>query len=358
LPVGQGLYYFCSEELFLRTDGARGPSVYNSVTLIRKTENSVFAAALLLACAGRLNAQEPDEGHRRVYQKVVDSVVAVRAFAPLGERSGSGIILSKDGLLLTSYATCPDASTMIRVWVKGPRLYTAEIVATSKKDELTLLRIKPRGELKPVEFGESGKVRTGEISYTIGNAANSIILDDQPSFNVGIVSAIYRLSDERANSTYTGPVIETTAAVNVGMEGAPCLNAEGQLVGIVTLNYSPHRFLGTAIPVDEIRPVIERLRKAPAEVTEAAPAGEGWIGIKLKSDGGKVVVESVDKDGPAELAGFGRGDVILEVGNTTVKSIHDFEERLKGMEAGSIVWVKANIAGKVETVKVTLEKKK
>jgi serine protease Do len=319
-----------------------------------------LAATLLLVSARALRAQDrpADESHQRVYRGVVDSVVAVRALAPLGERSGSGVILSKDGLLLTSYAVCPDGATNIRVWVKGPRLYTAQIVGTSKKDELTILRIKPRGELKPVELGESGKIHRGEVSYTIGNAANSIILDDQPSFNVGIISAAYHLADERANSTYIGPVIETTAAVNVGMEGAPCLNADGRMVGVVTLNYSPHRFLGTAIPIDELRPVIERLKKGPESVAEDVPAGEGWIGLKVKSEAGKVVVESVDKDGPAELAGFGKGDVILEVANTPVKTPKDLEEKLKGMEAGSVVWFKADQAGRVETFKVTLEKKK
>ena len=324
----------------------------------RKIGNSALTLVLLLGGAGSLVAQSADDAHKRVYQTVVDSVVAVRALAPLGERSGSGVILSKEGLILTSYAICPDGSSNIRVWVKGPRLYTAEIVGTSKKDELTILRVKPRGELKPVELGESGKVRTGELSYTIGNAANSIILDDQPSFNVGVVSAAYRLADERANSTYTGPVLETTAAVNVGMEGAPCLNSDGKMVGVVTLNYSPHRFLGTAIPIDEIRPVIDRLRKGTATAAEEVPAGEGWLGLKVKIDGGKVIVDSVEKDGPAELAGFGKGDVILEVANTPVKNPRDIEEKLKGLEAGSVVWFKADQAGRVETFKVTLEKKR
>ncbi|HZE99827.1 MAG TPA: trypsin-like peptidase domain-containing protein [Planctomycetota bacterium] len=325
---------------------------------MRKTEKSVLAAALLLACAGFLRAQQTDDASRAVYKKTVDSVIAVRAMAPLGERSGSGVILTRDGLLLTSYAACPDGATNIRVWVKGPRLYTAEIVGTSKKDELTLLRIKPRGELKPVELGESRALRTGDASYTMGNAANSIILDDQPSFNVGIVSAVYHLGDERANSTYTGPVLETTAAVNVGMEGAPCLNADGKMVGFVTLNYSPHRFLGTAIPIDEIKPVIERLKKGATETVETPPAGEGWIGLRVQVTGDKLVVEQVEKDGPADQAGFGKGDVILKLGNDPVKSAAEFEKRIREMEAGSIVWIKADVAGKVETVKVTLEKKK
>jgi len=325
---------------------------------MRKTEKSVLAAILLLACAGSALAQQTDDAHRAVYRKVVDSVVAVRAMAPLGERSGSGVLLTKEGLLLTSYAACPDGATNIRVWVKGPRLYTAEIVATSKRDELTLLRIKPRGELKPIELGDSGSLKAGQVSYTIGNAANSIILDDQPSFNVGVISAVYRLADERANSTYTGPVIETTAAVNVGMEGAPCVNADGKMVGFVTLNYSPHRFLGTAIPIDEIKPVLERLKKTTTEPVENPPAGEGWIGMTVKALGGRVVVDAVEKDGPGDLAGFGKGDAILQIGNAAIKTPADFEQRLREMEAGSIVWIKAELAGKVETVKVTLEKKK
>jgi serine protease Do len=325
---------------------------------MRKTEKSVLAAVFLIACSTPSWSQATDDAPRAVYRKAADSVIAVRAMAPLGERSGSGVILSKEGLLLTSYAACPDGATQIRVWVKGPRLYTAEIVATSKKDELTLLRIKPRGELKPVELGDSASLRIGQVSYTIGNAANSIILDDQPSFNVGVVSALYRLGDERANSTYTGPVIETTAAVNVGMEGAPCLDSDGKMVGFVTLNYSPHRFLGTAIPIDEIRPVLARLQKGATDTSEVAPAGEGWLGLTLKIDAGKVVVDSVDKDGPADIAGFGKGDVILAVGNTPVKTVRDFDDGIKGLEAGAIVWIKGDFAGKVEVVRVTLEKKK
>jgi serine protease Do len=323
-----------------------------------KIDKSLLAAALLLSGAAPLLAQQTDDAHRALYRKVADSVVAVRALAPLGERSASGVILTKEGLILTSYAACPDGATNIRVWVKGPRLYTAEIVGTSKKDELTLLRIKPRGELKPIDLGESASLRPGEVSYTIGNAANSIILDDQPSLNVGVLSAVYRLAEERANSTYTGPVIETTAAVNVGMEGAPCLNAAGRMVGVVTLNYSPHRFLGTAIPIDEIKPVIERLKKGSSDAAEATPAGEGWIGITVKSVGGRLVVDSVERDSPGDLAGFGKGDTILQIGNAPVKTAAEFEQRLREMEAGSIVWIKAELAGKVETVKVTLEKKK
>jgi S1-C subfamily serine protease len=336
-----------------------GPSVYDSPVVTFTKQRFVLAAAILLFSVGTLHTQTAEESPRRVYQKTADSVVAVRAIAPLGERSGSGVILSKDGLILASYAVCPEGASNVRVWVKGPRIYPAEVVGSSKKDELVLLRIKPRSDLKPIELGFSATVRVGQISYTIGNAANSIILDDQPSFNVGIVSGAYRLGVERANSTYTGPVLETTAAVNVGMEGAPCLDAEGRMVGFVTLNYSPHRFLGTAIPIDEIRTVIDRLKESKAaETAETLSVGDGTLGLRVKEEDGKVVVQEVDKEGPADRVGLAKGDFLLEAGNTPVTSARDLEERLKGMEAGSIIWIKASISGKVEMLKLTLEKKK
>jgi serine protease Do len=304
--------------------------------------------------------QAVDDSHRRVYEKAAPSVVAVRAVAPLGERSGSGVVLSADGLLLTSYAVCPEGSSNIRVWLPGPRKLLAEIVATSKRDEITLLRIAPKAPLAPLELGVSSGLRPGQVSYTIGNAANSIILDDQPSFNAGVISAFYRLGEPRAGSTYAGHVFETTAAVNVGMEGAPCLDAQGRMTGLVTLNYSPSRFLGVAVPIDEIKPVIDRLRRGAAPVVDEPPpaAGEGSLGLRVREAGGKLVVEGVDADGPAARAGLAKGDVVLAVGGVAVRTLKDVADRLKGLEAGSVIVVRIDLDGKPEDVSVTLEKSK
>jgi len=320
----------------------------------------IETAMIPVACAAPLlallaQATGPDAG--KVFEKVADSVVAIRALAPvLGERSGTGVVLTRDGLILASYATCPEGSTKIRVWVRGPRRYDGELVATSRKDEIALLRIKPAGDLKPIETGDSSRVRVGDVSYTIGNAANSIIIDDQPSFNAGIVSGLYVLPEERANSTWRGPVIETTAAVNVGMEGAPLLDREGKMVGSVTLNYSPSRFLGAAIPIDEIKPVTERLLRAPAAGPGETPpeAGEGHAGFEAADRDGRVVVGEVEPGGPAARAGLGKGDVLLEVAGAPVKSARDVAERLRGMQAGAIVWLKVEVDGAAAPVRIVL----
>jgi S1-C subfamily serine protease len=292
-----------------------------------------------------------------VYEKAAPSVVGVRVRAPaLGERSGTGVILSKDGLILTSSAVCPEGSTNIRVWIRGPRRYTAKIVATSPRDEVTLLRIEPRHELHPIELGQSSALKPGQRAYTLGNAVNSIILDDQPSFNAGIISGLYRLPERRANAAYTGWVIETTAAVNAGMAGAPCLDAKGRMVGMVTLNFSPHRFLGAAIPVDFLKPVLERLKKKARPSGDDPPpaAAKGTLGLELKDENNRAVVAKVAENGPADRAGLRPGDVILEVGREPVKSARDVAARLEGLEAGSVVWLKVEVGGAAEQIRITL----
>lgn len=334
---------------------ADGPGCGPVYTIVSNLMGTHRKATLWILAMAAVAAQDPDEAHRKVYRKAAPSVVALWSKVLGGDRSASGVVLSKDGLILTSYAGCPDGATDIRVWLHGPRKLAGELVATYPRFELSLVRVRTEEELVPVEFGRSGDVRVGDRSYTIGNAANSIVTDAEPSFNVGVVSGMYRLDEPRANSTYTGPVLETTAAVNVGMEGAPCLDASGRMIGFVTLNYSPSRFLGTALPIDDVRHILERMR---AEVAAAkappAEAGRGSLGMTTEAAGGKLVVARVVPGGAADRAGLRKGDVILEVAGTPVRTPADVAARLEGLQAGSIVWVTLDFGGTPERVKVEL----
>jgi S1-C subfamily serine protease len=325
------------------------------------------AALLLLLLPAFAWAQGTEENHRKVYDATVDSVVAIRAMAPLGERSGSGVFLTKEGLILTSYSVVPEGSTKIRIWTKGPRQYTGEIVATSKRDEVTLVKVLPKDAktalpaFKPIVFGDSSKVQQGDVSYTLGNASNSLINDDSPSFNVGVISATYRLNKERANSTYVGAVFETTAAVNVGIEGGPLLNGKGEMVGMVTLNYSPSRFLGAAIPWQMLKDPVALLKDnagKPVGDGPDVPQGEGVFGATVADKGGKVTITAVEKGGAAEAAGLTEGTTILAVGDVALKTAAEFATKLKGLEAGTRIYLKVVIDGLEDKVTVELQGKK
>jgi serine protease Do len=313
----------------------------------------------VLAVMLSLLVQAPETAHRAVYDKASDSIVAVRATPALGERSGSGVIVSKDGFIITSYATCPEGSENIRVYLRGPRLLKAKLVATDPEHELSLIKVEIKAELTPIEYGEA--VKLGDASYTLGNAANSIINNDSASLGVGIVSAQYTLRDPHGTSIYVGPVIETTAPVNVGMEGSPLLNSKGQMVGFVTLNYSPSRFLGNAIPVASIRAAIEKLQKRGAAVAAPTPDGEagpGYLGVTVADRNGKVVVESVDAGSPAEEKGLAKGLVLVALGGRPIKDAADFRTRQQELKEGDVIFLKVDDEGSVANLKIPLGKRK
>lgn len=310
--------------------------------------------ALLLAL------QDEPKTARQIFKECVGSVVAVRGWAHLGEQSGAGIVLSEDGLILCSYTTIPEGSEKIRVWFKGPKLYEATYVAGSKHDEVSLIKIKPAAPLTPIKLGKSSECALGQGVYSIGNAQNSFINDDQPSFQRGIISGRYVLTELKSGAYFRGELFETTAAVNEHMDGGALLNDRGELVGMVTLNYTPNRWMGHAIPIDWITKTIERLEHdiAAAQAAETgSEPGSGALGFTMKDEGGRVVVASVVENGPADVAGLRPGDAIVKISGEDVRDVAAAQARLKDLAAGSWVWLHVDVGGDVEKLKLRAEKK-
>ncbi|OGG48868.1 MAG: hypothetical protein A3F84_28140 [Candidatus Handelsmanbacteria bacterium RIFCSPLOWO2_12_FULL_64_10] len=304
--------------------------------------------------------QDEPKTTRQIFKECVGSVVAVRGWAHLGEQSGAGVVISEDGLILCSYTTVPEGSEKIRVWFKGPKLYTAEYVAGSKHDEVSLIRIKPDAPLTPIRFGESAACDLGQAVFSIGNAQNSFINDDQPSFQRGIISGRYVLTDLKSGAYFRGELFETTAAVNEHMDGGVLLNDRGEMIGMITLNYTPNRWMGHAIPVDWIRKTLDRLKHDIAASTAAgaeSDPGSGALGFTMKDEGGKVVVDTVVENGPADTAGLRAGDAILRISGEAVADAASARKRLDGLAAGSWVWLEVDAGGDIEKIKLRAEKK-
>ncbi len=277
---------------------------------------SVLPCLLAWALAAPALAGEPsagsrlDRAHRSLYAKVRPSIVGIRARGTLGDVVGTGILLDDQGLILTSSAVVGRGAEQIRVYLTGPRLVRARLVGTRPADECALIRIDPCG-LPPIAMGDSDAVAVGQRVYAVGNAENALIHDDQATLSVGVVSGLYGLREGRMSSTYTGLVMETTAAVNPGIEGGALVDGEGRLVGLLVLNYSPLRWLGTAIPINTLKPVVEELRREerPPDPAEK-PADTGRIaffGADFEPDAaapGGLTIKSVAPEGPAEVAGL------------------------------------------------------
>lgn len=307
---------------------------------------------LILVCSCLV--QDPD--HSAIVERVRPSIVAVRSMATLGERSGTGVFLDTKGLILTSYWVVPPGATDVRVWTSRPRRYRAEILAHSRRDELTLIRIRPKGATRPIPLGESANVKIGDVTYAIGNSHNCLINDTQPALTFGILSGFYNLRETRSTGFYTGWVFESTAAVHEHMEGAPLLDARGRMIGLVTLNYSPHRFLTNAIPIDYLKPRIEELKKeirARAGPIEG-PAGRGYLGFTVRQEKDRVLIDRVDPEGPAASRGLRPGDRIVRFRGRRIHSVKEFQKAAEGLEAGAVVWMTVDAGGFTAEVKIRL----
>lgn len=319
----------------------------------------IFGGVLLFFAY--LNLCSQTDGVDDTYRKIAKYTVAVRAENALGEESGSGIILTKDGYVLTTYLVVKEDSKNIRVWTDEPRRFTARIVKCFKDLEVSVIKIESSKEFPAAELGDSSAIRIGHTVISAGNSYNSIIHDAQVTQNLGTVSGFYKLSDSfYAPSTYRGFVFEVTAAVNpadiaegAGMAGGPLSDSKGRVVGVLILNYSPFRFLGNSIPINYVKKsVMDAIKSAQEEGAVDTNQGKPYIGFTVKEKDSVVVVDSIDAFGPAALSGLSVNDIIRKVRNVEIKSVKDFEKAIENIEPGSVLVITVQNENGTEDIKI------
>jgi len=288
---------------------------------------------LLLAAAPAAAQDDFDAPHVRVYRRVAPSTVAVR-----GPRdAGSGVIIDPSGIILTSPTACGAASETVTVTVRGNRQLRGRVMGRANDKELVLVKIDAPG-LPAVELGDSDGARVGQTVYVLGDSFGSIQKDDQAAISMGVISGIYEVSKKQRGTFYTGKVIETSAAVNPEQDGGPMVDRRGRLLGIVTLNYDESRFTGIAIPVNELKRDIERIRKEFEAGPVAAPAprrtGGVWLGAEVQPVEGGLEVTRISPRGPADKAGVRKGDVLKQADDVRLITRAALEKLLDRKSAG------------------------
>lgn len=246
---------------------------------------------------------------------------APEAPAERRERSlGSGVVIDNKGTILTNNHVV-QGSNDIRISLSDKTDLQAELIGTDPHSDLAVLRLKnPPKNIKPLAFGDSSRLRLGDVVLAIGNPFGL-----GQTVTMGIVSAT-----GRANMGIVDyeDFIQTDAAINPGNSGGALVDLEGNLVGINTAILSRsggYQGIGFAIPSNMVRPVMQGLLK-DGKVTR------GWLGVAiqditpelsaalgLRSEEG-VLVGDVTKGSPADKAGLRQGDVILQVDNEKVNS--------------------------------------
>lgn len=295
-----------------------------------------------------------------IVEKVSPSVVGISCMTSSGTVTGTGIIMSTDGYIITNAHVVDGANTISVVLPSSysdensdDETITAELVGKDSQTDLTVVKIDKTG-LTAAEFGTSSEIRVGEVSIVIGNPLG---FDLANSVTAGIISATDRtltIEDRTMN------LIQTDASINSGNSGGPLINAYGQVIGITSAKVSSTygEGLGFAIPIDEATPIIDDL------IQYGYVTGRPTLGISGENvtdvysqyyDIPKgFFVRSVESGSAAEKAGIQVNDIVIGIEGNLIESIEEFNEIKEKYKAGDKITVSVYRDGEIIDKDVTL----
>ncbi len=291
--------------------------------------------------------------------KVGPTVVGIVAEIPqtsifgtsYGTASGSGFIISEDGLVATNNHVVEGAKK-ITVMLSNGESREASIVGADATSDLAVVRMES-GKYYSASLGNSGALRVGEQVVAIGNPLGQ---EFAGSVTVGYVSALNRTITD-GNKTMN--LIQTDAAINEGNSGGPLVNLQGEIIGINTMKMAATGVegLGFAIPIDEAKPILNDL--ANHGYVKGRPV-IGITGRNITQDIARyygypegVFVDAVLDGSAAQKAGIRRGDIITHFNGERVKNMEELNSKKNKLKAGDVVGIELDRSG--EIVKLDLQ---
>ncbi|MEO5575093.1 MAG: trypsin-like peptidase domain-containing protein [Gaiellaceae bacterium] len=272
-------------------------------------------------------------------QRVLPSVVSVRTTSfGGGEGEASGVILQRDGLILTNNHVV-EGSTSVSIAFNDDvhrKSLAGTVIGTAPERDLAVIRV-DADDLVPVELARSSALRLGDAVIAIGFPLGL----GGPTVTSGIVSGLDR-TIEGPNGDLTG-LLQTDAAINPGNSGGPLVDRSGRLVGINTagIRQADTEGIGFAIAIDEALPVIARISDAP-------PTTDAWLGISFSSVDSEsaavqlgldsstrgVAVTVVYPGGPGAKADLAVGDVIIAADDIPIRNANGLAKLLSERKVG------------------------
>jgi serine protease Do len=297
-------------------DGSRPPSF---AAIAKRTMPVVVNIATASQRSPRSGSNDPIEDFfSRFFGEAVPRENNLRSL-------GSGILISKEGEILTNYHVVRNADT-IKVKLADQSEHEARLVGRDDRTDLALIKIrKSTGNFPFAKLGMSSQLDVGDWVMAIGNPFGL-----EHTVTAGIVSAKGRVIGAGPYDNF----IQTDASINPGNSGGPLINGAGEVVGVNSAIFSQsggNVGIGFAIPIDLAKKIVDQLRKHGRVV-------RGWLGVRAqdvtptiaqslgltRSPVEMAVVTEVSENSPAAEAGMKTGDVIVEFNGRPVPKSHDF----------------------------------
>lgn len=318
---------------------------------------SAPAAAVLHADGFRMAISDGKKGDLtlpEVYKKVIPSVVSITSLTAGGTATGTGIVMTEDGYLVTNYHVVSGAKQILVLMTSGEE-YEAVSVGGDETSDLAVLKIDASG-LTPAEFGSSDDMEVGDSVVAIGDPLGTEL---RGTMTDGIICGMQRdvhVGDRTMN------LMQTNAALNSGNSGGPLVNMAGQVIGINTMklssNYTPVEGIGFAIPISAAAPILEELAE------KGYVSGRPAVGFSLEVLSnrvrlfydlpGNLYIRSVAETSDAYAQGIRAGDVIVAIEGTPVSTLDEFNTVKNRFSAGDTVTLTVYHRGEELDIAVTL----
>ncbi len=294
---------------------------------------------------------------QEIYEKNIPSIVSVLTASDRGESSGTGVVLTEDGYIITNHHVIQGGHS-VQVVLHDGRRYPAMLVGGDQANDLAVLKI-PSKDLTPAEFGSSEALRVGDEALAIGNPLGEEL---RGTMTDGIISAIDRDVSSDGN---TMTLIQTTAALNSGNSGGALINVFGQVVGITNMKmmsyYNTIEGLGFAIPSTTAKAVAEELI-ATGHISGRPVLGFTGYSLSAEEAGTHgftegVYVSTVDPKSDAYEQGLRPGDIVIECNGKTISSVAEVNAIKGGFRAGDSLTLRISRGGESLDIEVRLMEK-
>ena len=276
--------------------------------------------------------------------------------------TGSGIIISDDGYILTnnhvvsssesdSYYQVSEATKVTVTLFNDETEYEAKIVGTDDQTDLAVIKIEKTG-LTKAEFADSDSIKVGEFAMAVGSP-----LGLQSTITCGVISAVNRNVTDSDGKTYN--LIQTDAAINAGNSGGALVNSEGKVVGVNTLKLTGDNVegMGFAIPINSTTDITSQL----IQYSKVKRPYIGITGMDLNAETAKknnlaegIYVKAVDDFSAAEKAGIKTGDVIVKADGQDAKTMDELNKIKNSHNIGDEIKITVNRGGQEKELTLTL----
>ena len=290
------------------------------------------------------------------------SIFGMQTQASTATASGSGIIISDDGYILTNnhivstssenaYYEVSEATKVTVTLFNDTTEYEAKIIGKDEETDLAVIKIDKTG-LTKAEFADSDNIKVGEFAMAVGNP-----LGMQSSITCGVISAVNREVTDTDGKKFT--LIQTDAAINAGNSGGALVNSEGKVIGVNTLKLSGEGVegMGFAIPINSTTDITSQL----IQYSKVKRPYIGITGMDLDEQTAKannlvqgIYVKAVDDFSAGEKAGLKIGDVIIQADGKDIKTMDELNEIKNSHQIGDEMKVKVNRDGEERELTIIL----